>query len=198
MRILLFALAIFSLFLGSCFLGSSLLFEEPNSSDIPNLVTNCCFETPDTHNPLHPAGWLLVSNATDKIEPVSLDSTVFLNGKYSLKIENNSHDMFLVSDAFKINFTGGFFIKASVKSAKPMDKSVKINFWTYNNNGIKKNSYSKSIKPKTDWRKGTISAGFLSNAATFGRVAIFIPKNTDNTIWIDDTGCYQVYQFTHE
>lgn len=199
MRLLILLLTVFfSLVLGSCFLGSSMLFLESDSQNQPNLVLNPNFEYQDKSNSNYPAGWLLVSNSNDAVEPVSLDSTVFVSGGKSVKFTNINRDMLLVSDAFKINYTGGFFIKCSVKSAKPMQKAARLHFWAYNAAGTKKNQFSKTIKTKSDWKKTTLSAGFLKNSVTFARIAIYIPKDSNNTIWIDDIGCYQVYQFTKE
>ncbi len=198
MKWLLLILAGFSLLLGSCFLGTSMIFLESDSNDKPNLVQNPDFEDIDIQNPDNPASWILVSNSNDKVEPAGVDSTVSFSGKKSFKITNNSRDILLVSDAFKINFTGGFFVKCSMKSAKPMLKAARVHFWTYNDAGSRKNKFSKAFKTKADWKKATISAGFLSNSVTFARIAIYIPRDTDNTVWIDDVGCYQVYQFTKE
>jgi hypothetical protein len=198
MKRLIIVLAGLCLLLGSCFMGSSLLFLESDSKDRPNLVLNSNFEFPDKRNPNNPAAWLLVSNSNDLTEPVALDSTVSFSGKRSVRFTNNSRDMLLVSDAFKINFTGGFFIKCSIKSAKPMLKAARVHFWAYDDAGSRKDKFSKGIKAKTEWKKATISAGFLKNSVTFARIAIYIPRDPENTVWVDDIGCYQVYQFTKE
>jgi len=198
MKRLIIVLAGFCLLLGSCFMGSSLLFLESDSLNRPNLVGNPGFENPDKRDSNHPADWLLVSNSNESVEPVALDSTEFVAGKNSVRFTNNSRDLLFVSDSFKINFTGGYFIKCSLKSAKPMQKAARVQFWAYDAAGSRKDVFSKSIKAKSEWKKATISAGFLKNSVTFARIAIFIPKDTNNTVWIDDVGCYQVYQFTKE
>lgn len=198
MKWLILIIACYSLLLSSCFLGSSVLFLESDTKDQVNLVGNSDFEKADKENSTYPADWLLVSNSNEKVEPVCLDSTVFLTGHHSLRITNNARDMLIVSDAFKINFTGGFFSKCSMKSAKPMQKAAKVYFWAYNDAGSKKNSFGKSLKTKGDWKQANISAGFLHDSVTFARIAIYIPRDTDNSVWIDGIGCYQVYQFTRE
>jgi len=195
---LLLILLCISLFLSSCFWGTSLLFLDSDSQGKLNLVPNSGLEKSDKSNPELPEGWLIVSTLTDKSEPVTLDSTIVQSGKKSLKIANSKKDMYIVSDAFQVNYTGGYYSKFSIRSAKPMQKPARLYFWAYDNRGNKKNSFRKSIKARTDWKRASISAGFLKNSVSFARVAIFIPKDTDNTIYIDDVGCYLVHQFTKE
>lgn len=198
MRLLLLILLCISLFLGSCFWGTSLLFLDSDSKDKPNLVPNNSFEKADSRNPELPDGWLIVSTLTDSSEPVALDSTIVQTGKKSLMITNSKKDMYIVSDAFQVNYTGGYYTKFSIKSIKPMQKPARLYLWAYDSSGNKRNSFRKSIKAKSDWKRASISAGFLKNSVSFARVAIFIPKDSGNTIYIDDVGCFLVHQFTKE
>jgi len=186
------------LLLSSCFMGSSLLFLDSDSQNKPNLVGNPSFENPDSKNHALPEGWYLVSTAANKSEPVALDSISVVSGSKSLRIVNSSKDMYLVSDAFRVVSDGGYYAKFSIRAQKKMDKSTRIFFWAYDDTGAKKNSFRKSIKARTDWKKASISAGFLNKSVSFARIAIFIPKDSGNTIWIDDIGCYMVHQFTKQ
>jgi hypothetical protein len=184
--------------IAGCFWGSSILFLESDTANKTNLVKNPSFEKTDKSNPSLPEGWLVVSSTMDKTEPVELDSMEAFEGSKSLRFTNCTKDLYIVSDAFNINPTGGFFSKCSVRSTKQMLSPIKVYFWAYDSQGNKKNSFRDGIKAKQDWKKATISAGFLHNSVRFGRIAIFIPKDPDNTIWIDDIGSYQVHQFARE
>jgi len=198
MRWSLIVLCFSCLLLSSCFSGSSLWFLEPDDPNTPNLVLNPSFETSDKTLPKLPAEWLVVSTLTDQSEPVSIDSQVLYAGRKSLKIEKSKRNMYLVSEAFKINYTGGYYSKMFIKAEKKMQKKAKLYFWTYDAAGNKLHSFSNSIKGTTEWKKTTVSAGFFKKKATFARIAIFIPKEANNTIWIDEVGCYPVHQFTNK
>ena len=194
----LLALCLGCLFLSSCFMGSSILFKEPDDPNAKNLVLNPGFENADKRVPTLPADWLVVSTLTDQSEPVTITSDVIYAGRKSLQIERPHKNMYLVSEAFTINFTGGYYTKMSIRAQKKMPKSAKLYFWTYDTAGNKLNSFQKSIKANNTWKKATISAGFLKDKSTFARVAIFIPRDTDNTIWIDEVGSYFVHQFSNK
>lgn len=184
--------------MSSCFMGSSLLFLEPDDPNARNLVLNPGFETADKKNTELPAGWLVVSTSTDQSEPVKITSDVIYAGRKSLQIENTRKNMYLVSEAFHINYVGGYYAKMSVLAKKKMPKSAKLYLWVYDAAGNKLHTFQKSIKGTTKWKKATISAGFLKDESTFARVAIFIPKDTHNTIWLDEIGCYVVHKFSNK
>ena len=157
MRFLFLVFSLFCLLLSSCFFGSSILFLESDTENRPNLLDNPGFESEDKRNPGMPEGWLVVSSSSEKVESVVLDSSVVFTGINSLKIQNPDRDLYLVSDAFKVNFTGGFFTKCAVRAEKQMQKPLRVYFWAYNASGNKENSFRKSIKAKPDWKKATIS-----------------------------------------
>lgn len=198
MRLFILSLCLSCLLIAGCFWGSSILFLESDTANKTNLVINPSFEKSDKNNPIIPESWLVVSSTMEKSMPVELDSLVAFDGQKSLRFTNCPKDLYIVSDAFSIDKTGGYFSKCSVKSAKPMQSKIKVYFWAYDSQGNKKDSFRDGIKAKPDWKKATISAGFLHSSVKFGRIAIFIPKDTDNTIWIDDIGSYQVHQFARE
>lgn len=187
-----------ALLLVSCFSGSTLYFKESDSRNEPNLVGNPGFERLDRQNPKLPAGWFVISSSPEMDDPVLVDSTYALTGKRSFKVYNADRNLYILSDAFKINYTGGYYIKGSIRSSRKMNKSARVYFWAYDTAGNKRNSFRRSVRSKGDWEKAEISAGFLKNQASFARIAIFIPKDLGNTIWLDDFGCYMVHRFTKE
>lgn len=198
MRLLILILCTSCLVLSGCFTGSTLFFLEPDDPNVPNLILNPSFEEADKRLPELPANWLVVSTLTDQSEPVTIDKDVLYAGRKSLKIEKSKRNMYLVSEAFKINYTAGYYSKMYIKSSKKMQKNARLYFWTYDTAGNKLNTYSNRIKGTFDWKKATISAGFFKNKAAFARVAIFLPKEVDNTIWIDETGCFVVHKFSNK
>lgn len=198
MRISLLSLCVVCLFLSSCFMGSSLYFLEPDDPNAKNLVINPGFETADKKSPELPAGWLVVSTSTDQSEPVKITSEVIYAGRKSLQIENTRKNMYMVSEAFHINYVGGYYAKMSILAKKKMPKRARLYLWVYDAGGNKLHTFQKSIKGTTKWKKATISAGFLKEKATFARLAIFIPKDPNNTIWLDETGCYVVHKFSNK
>jgi len=182
------------LILGGCYSGSTLHYMDTGEVKAPNLVANPSFEHGNQLISSAPANWYVITSSKELITPMELDSTVTLAGKYSLKIPKCDQNMYLVSDAFRINPKGVFFVRCFLKSATAMKKPVKIHFWTYDSAGNKKNSFQKSLKLKPEWNQVSITAGFLKKNTAFGRIAIFIPKDTGNQIWLDDTGCYMVHE----
>lgn len=184
--------------ISGCFWGSSILFLEKDTIGKTNLLGNPLFEKTDVKNPALPAGWVVVSETAQLKEPVSIDENVTNGGKKSVCVKDSDHDLMLLSDAFKIDYNGGFFIKFAAKSEHRLDQPLKLNFWTYDAAGKRKNKFSTTFKPGIDWKKATISAGFLSNSVSFARVSITVPRLDDNTVWISDVACFQVHQFPHE
>ncbi len=183
------------LFTSSCFVGSSLLFLESETTDKPNLVFNPGFELSPTQEKRMPSGWVLIDSARELEEPISCDTTRVLEGSNALRIGQSNKYQMIVSDAFPINSQSGYFIKASAVSTATRGPKLKVRFITYNNSGKIRNKFSSSIRPGQDWKKSSISAGFLKNDAVFGRVILLVPPTGEETVWIDDVGCYRVHYF---
>lgn len=198
MRLAHFILLVMCLLIGSCFMGSSLLFLDSDSQGKTNLLPNHEFKIKDKKNHQIPDSWYIISSAENRIEPVFIDSLKTHSGGYSLKIVNPTKDLYVVSDAFRVNFTGGYYSRLYMSSSKPMQKKAKLYFWGYDAGGKKVNTFGKGVRTKGDWKRASISAGFLNNNISFARIAVFIPKDENNTYWIDDIGCYLVHQFTKE
>jgi hypothetical protein len=198
MRHLILALCYVCLLLSSCFFGSTLLYLDSDSQGKTNILKNHDFERSSNDDNQLPEGWYIVSSIKDEVVQMSLDSLVVHSGKKSIRIRNSSKNLFLVSEAFKVNYTGGYYARGYFKAEKRTKKPLRLYFWAYNDAGDKVNSFQRSIKARPEWRRVGISAGFMKNSASFARIAIFIPKASDNTIWIDDAGCYLVHQFNRE
>jgi hypothetical protein len=184
--------------LSGCFIGTSLIYLDSDSVNKTNMLKNADFERPTRDNAKLPDGWFIVSSTPDEVLPITFDSLQVQTGRKSLRIKNNSKPLYLVSESFKINYTGGYYARCWVRAEHKMQKPIKMYFWAYNNAGDKKNSFRKNIKARSAWKRASISAGFLKNSVSFARIAIFIPKGTDNTIWLDDAGCFLVHQFSRE
>jgi hypothetical protein len=178
--------------------NNSLLYLEVERPNLPNLVHNPSFERHDNKSMNNPENWYVISSSTDLDEPVALDSTVYVSGKSSLKIIQCDKNIFILSDAFKVNYQGMFYARCYLKSSRAMRKATKIYFWAYDSAGNKKNSFQKSYKITTDWHKAALNAGFLKNSVNFARIAIFIPQDKGNTVWLDEAGCYMVHELTKE
>jgi hypothetical protein len=163
-----------------------------------NIVPNASFEKGDTKNPSLPAKWMVLNETKESVKSLSLDATTALDESHSLKISNNEKDILLISETFRINFNSGYYIKFAAKSSAALTVPLRLQFWTYDEKGKRKNRFSKRLRTTTDWKKASISAGFFKNSVSFARIAIYVPKDTKNTIWLDDIGCYQVHHFNHE
>ncbi len=198
MRQLILALCFACLLLSSCFYGSTLLYLDSDSQGKTNILRNHDFERSAKDNRQLPEGWYIVSSIKDETVPMNLDSLMVRSGRKSIRIRNSSKNLYLVSEAFKINYTGGYYARGYFRAEKRTRKPLRLYFWAYNDAGDKVNSFRKSIKARPEWRRAGISAGFMKNSASFARIAIFVPKDSDNTIWIDDAGCFLVHQFTRE
>jgi hypothetical protein len=198
MRRCILLLNVLCLLLSSCFMGSTLLYLDSDSANKPNLLKNPDFEKAARDNSKLPDGWFIISSTEGETLPVSFDSLVVMSGRKSLRIKNNSKNLYLVSESFKINYTGGYYARCWFRSDTRTQKPIRLYFWAYNAAGDKKNSFRRSLKVKNVWKRASISAGFLKNSVSFARIAIFIPKGTDNTIWLDDAGCFYVHQFMRE
>jgi hypothetical protein len=183
------------LFTSSCFVGSSLLFLESETTDKPNLVYNPGFEMGPAQEKWMPSGWVLIDSPRELVEPIACDSSRALEGSNSLRIEKSNKHQMIVSDAFPINPQSGYFIKASAASTALRGPKLKLRFITYNNSGKIRNRFSTSIRSEQDWKKSSISAGFLKNDAVFGRVVLLVPPTGEETVWIDGVGCYRVHYF---
>ncbi|MDZ4122096.1 MAG: hypothetical protein U1C33_06715 [Candidatus Cloacimonadaceae bacterium] len=183
------------LLIGSCFMGSSILFLESDAVKNPNLIVNPSFETKASDKQILPKGWFLMGGSRDKAEVIVCDTTTYVSGKQSLKIQGTENTVMIVSDAFRIEGQAGYFIKGSARSNSDYGPQVKIRFVAYSEAGTIRNTFTKRIRTSHEWHKGSISAGFLKSDVHFGRVLIIIPPTDEEPVWIDDIGAFQVHHF---
>ena len=183
------------LLLNSCFMGSSILFLESDAEGKPNLILNPEFDTDPQSSQSMPQGWMLMGSSRNNEASICCDRAVFLAGTQSLRIKNSRKHLMIISDAFRINGQSGYYIKASAKSTNLRGSKIKLHFIAYNAAGNIRNTFKSSLWTTDNWKKTTISAGFLKKDVNFGRVLIIVPPTEDETIWIDDLGCFQVHHF---
>jgi len=196
MRTLLFwLLCLVCLVCTSCFLGSSLLFLESDAADKPNLVTNPGFESKSKQINQIPVGWIINPSGLLSQEVLSSDPTEFVTGTQSLKIVHTQRKLTLLSEPFRIDPWNGYYIRASAKTTNPDGAEIFLRFQTYAEDGTITNNYSAKNTCGSEWKRGSISAGFINKKATFARVLIVIPQTNDHPIWIDDVGCFSVHRF---
>lgn len=181
--------------LNSCYRVSTILFLESDAKDKPNLVYNPSFEPNPEGDQRMPLGWLLMGSSRDLREPITCDSTQSLIGTCALKIEKSDKHLMIISDAFRIDSQAGYYIKASAKSISERGPNLKLRFIAYSEAGTIRNTFRGRMRTGNSWRKTSISAGFLKQNARFGRILIIVPPTNEDTIWIDDIGCYQVHHF---
>lgn len=195
-RFLLWFAAIPTLLLSSCFLGSSLLFLESDAVGKPNLVANSDFESKTKQNNQLPPGWILNPSGLLLRETIVCDPTVYASGTQSLKVVNTQRRLILLSEPFRIDPWNGYYIRASVKTANPRGAEIILRIQTYAADGTITNNFRTRIKSDSDWKRGSISAGFIKKKSTFARVLVVIPPTEEYPIWIDDVGCFSVHRFT--
>lgn len=190
----LYCLAVLTLVSG-CFMGSTILFLEKDAIGKPNMLANPGFAKDPKLEQTMPHGWLLMGADQASGTEVSCDNMQSIVGENSLKIEKSTRHLMIVSDSFNINHQGGYFVKASAKSSSEKGPKLKLRFIAYNQSGAIRNTFSANLKTTQSWKKATISAGFLKQNVHFGRVIILVPPTGEDTVWLDDLGCFQVHHF---
>ncbi len=183
--------ALSALLLSSCFVGSSLMFFESDTHGRTNLVQNPGF-TPQ--NGIM-SNWSIVNDESESAQSVNVDHAVFTEGKNSLRIDASPYAVMIVSDPFKVRRYGGYYIRVNARATADTDEKIELRFFTYNSAGKHINRFRETLRVGEEWKKATISAGFLDTRSTFGRVAIFIPPFLKGSIWIDDAGAWEVHSF---
>jgi hypothetical protein len=194
---LLLLLAVMALGLSSCFVHSSLIFFDKDTAGVPNLISNSGFSAYS----LDPRDALLGWNVTLQGEtnqpktPVFIDGQEAIQGNSSLRVDASPHTVVITSDAFRVNRYGGYYSRLWTKSSQSSGPQITLRFITFQNNGKLDRQYKVKQKAKDSWEKQTISAGFLRPGVTFGRLQIVIPPFENGSVWLDDTGCWEVHRF---
>ncbi len=184
--------------LSSCFMGSTILFMEKDTLGKPNLIINPWFDSDKDSDLEIPQGWLLMGSEKNKPGVVTFDEMDFEAGSRSLRIDKSDKYLMLVSESFRIDRYGGFFVRASAKSSADKGPNLRLRFVAYNESGAIRDTFNSRMKTGNSWSKYNMSVGFLKPDVRFGRVIIIIPPTGEDTVWIDDIACFEVHRFKIE
>ncbi|MCB5233724.1 MAG: hypothetical protein LHW60_00550 [Candidatus Cloacimonetes bacterium] len=189
-------LIIASLILSSCFMGSSLLFMESEIQDKPNLVLNPSFDAYSFAGTDALRGWTIYTKPDDsEFNKIRIDPMQSIDGDTSLRIDASNKDVVIISDSFDVRRYGGYYSRIRFKTDSPQPPQARLRLTAFKGNGKITNRFSKKMKLGQEWNTTSISAGFLKPGAKFGRVSIEIPAFKEGSVWIDDTGCWEVHGF---
>ncbi len=177
-------------------LGSTLVFTENDVENSPNLIVNNGFGVFSTIPSEALKGWNVHLETPDSQEsPVVIDGKEMLEGKSSLRIDASNKAVLILSDPFVVRRYGGYYLRSYFKTDSPTPPKVQLRFIVFKENGKIVNRFKQKFLPKSEWNRSTISAGFIRPGARFGRLGIFIPPFKEGSVWIDNTGCFEVHGF---
>lgn len=186
-----------ALMLTSCFVHSSLIFFDKDTAGVPNLISNPGFSAYS----LDPRDALLGWNVSLQGESgvprtlVFIDGEEAIQGSSSLRVDASPNTVVITSDAFRVNRYGGYYSRLWTKSSQINGPQITLRFITFKSDGKLDRQYKVRQKAKDNWQKQTISAGFLKPGVSFGRLQIVIPPFENGSVWVDDTGCWEVHRF---
>ncbi len=196
-RILLWTLGI-ALMLGasSCIVHSSLIYFDEDTQGVPNLISNPGFSPYSLDPQAALLGWTVHTekNGQNK-NSVFIDAKEALEGTTSLRIDASPKTVTLLSDAFQVRRYGGYYSRLWARCSEPNGPRITMRFLTFRDNGSVYTKYKANLETSDEWKKETISAGFLRPGVSFGRLQIEIPPFSEGSIWLDDTGCWEVHHF---
>jgi hypothetical protein len=182
--------------LASCIVHSSLIYFDKDTDGKPNLLDNPSFNAYSLDPGEALRGWSVHNDPQDP-QPgkVAIDANAALTDGTSLRIDASDKAVMVLSDAFKVRRYGGYYVRISARSSQPEGPQLVLRYITFRSTGKILNRFKTKLKTTPDWKKATISAGYLRPGVSFGRVAILIPPFKDGSVWIDDAGCWEVHQF---
>ncbi|HOJ41243.1 MAG TPA: hypothetical protein PK707_00750 [Candidatus Syntrophosphaera thermopropionivorans] len=188
-----------ALTLTSCFVHSSLMYFEKDTEGLPNLLSNPGFNAYSLDPRESLKGWsVLIEPADQEQTPpniVFIDGERALHGSSSLRIDASPYKVSIISDPFKVNRYGGYYVRCYTCSSEPKGPQINLRMLTFKADGSIDKKFKDNIQSKNEWDKMSISAGFLSPGVSFGRVIIEIPPFTQGSVWLDDAGCWEVHHF---
>jgi len=194
--VLLLVPLLFLLLVSSCTVVSTLHFTERDVDSAANLVLNNSFNPYSTLPSEMLKGWSIhLDPPINAGSPVVVDPNEVQDGKTSLRIDASDKSVLILSDPFKVRRYGGYYLRTYFKTNSPLPPNVQLRFIVFKENGKIVNRFKVKSKPQQDWTLHTISAGFIRPGAKFGRLAIFIPPFKEGSIWLDNTGCFEVHGF---
>ncbi len=182
------------LMLSGCVVKNSILFKEESSIGKPDLIINGSFENSINDNDDFVSPWFIM--AKDKsIEVLKIAEDTSADGKNSLLIEPSGQRKLIVSESFDIENLGGYYVKGNIKSTDANKSTIRMEFRSYDKKGKLKDKISVPVKPQGSWMPVEISAGLFKSTARYGRIIFIIPSYQNESIWIDDVGCFKVHEF---
>jgi hypothetical protein len=200
-RILFFALVLIgmALSLTSCFIHSSLIFFEEDTQGLSNLVSNPGFNAYSLDPDESLKGWsvLIEPDTQEKTQPniAFIDGNQAFNGSTSLRIDASPNSVSIISEPFRVNRYGGYYVRCYACSSEPKGPQINLRLLTFKTDGSIDKKFKAKKQIKNEWDKIAVSAGFLSPGVSFGRVIIEIPPFSQGSVWIDEDGCWEGHQF---
>jgi hypothetical protein len=191
-RVLIAALSVVLLLASSCLIRSSLVYFDKDTVGVPNLLTNPGFNAYSLDPGEALLGWTVQSSGNRK---VFIDGREAIQGNTSLRIDASQNTVILLSDAFKVSRYGGYYTRLLSRSSLPKGPQITLRFITFKPDGSLDRKFRVKLKTGNTWEKATISAGFLKPGVSFGRVQIEIPPFEEGSLWLDDSGCWEVHRF---
>ncbi|MDD3052189.1 MAG: hypothetical protein PHR06_13730 [Candidatus Cloacimonetes bacterium] len=185
-------LSLLAIFLYGCFFGSTLNFSIKDTEGKPNLITNGDFETGDLSRGKLPEEWTVLENS--KLTDINCNNTEVISGKSSLEISSESRTV-IISDAFKIAKNNAVYANIFVKAKNNSKQSVELNIITFDKYGKKTGIYPSKSIISDEWKELSVSAGFFKSNTEFARIMITIPKDSENSFYIDNCGAFIVHEF---
>ncbi|HNU53716.1 MAG TPA: hypothetical protein PLL58_04355 [Candidatus Syntrophosphaera sp.] len=183
--------------LSSCLVHTSLVYFDKDTEGVPNLVSNPGFSAYSLDPRQALLGWS-VDMQGDSDAPknlVFIDGKEAIQGNSSLRVDASPYTVVITSDAFRVSRYGGYYTRLWAKSSTALGPQINLRFITFKSNGKIDRQFRTKLKSTDTWEKKSISAGFLRPGVAFGRLQITIPPFTEGSVWLDDSGCWEVHRF---
>ncbi|MDP3115243.1 MAG: hypothetical protein Q8M98_10800 [Candidatus Cloacimonadaceae bacterium] len=172
------------------------MFFDSDTVGVPNLLFNPGFNAYSLNPGQALKGWTVIAEPQDgETGLIVIDSNQAFEGHTSLRINASEKTIMIMSDTFKVERYGGYFVRLHAKSSLPSGPHISVRFITFKPDGRIFHRFNTNLKTTSDWKKGSVSAGFLKPGVSFGRVVILIPPFAEGSVWLDNTGCWKVHHF---
>ncbi|HOY84576.1 MAG: hypothetical protein LHW45_06820 [Candidatus Cloacimonetes bacterium] len=183
--------------LSSCLVHTSLVYFDKDTEGVPNLISNPGFSaySLDPREALLGWGVDLQGESEAPKNLVFIDGQEAIQGNSSLRVDASPYTVVITSDAFRVSRYGGYYTRLWTKSSTAVGPQINLRFITFKSSGKIDRQFKTKIKSTDMWEKESISAGFLRPGVAFGRLQITIPPFTEGSVWLDDTGCWEVHRF---
>lgn len=176
--------------LASCYFGSISDFSEIDIVGLPNELYNPSLELGDYQSEFLPSGWLSLDS---KPGDLIWDNEIFRDEKKSIRVQSG-RKVSIISEAFNINPTHVYYSRIFAKSKDKSSSPVTISFVAFDKKGKKVDKFSNTLFISDSWKPVNITTGFFKGSAVFGRLVITVDSKKVNPIWLDEAGCYKVYE----